>query len=129
MLRAKPMFGIERVHGREILDSRGRPTVEVDVFTKKAMGRAAAPSGASTGASEALEIRDKNDRCHGRGVRKALNNVNTNIAVALRGLDVRRQRAIGEALLRLDPTKNKHVMGGNAITATSLACARCAANS
>jgi len=123
------MFGIERVHGREILDSRGRPTVEVDVFTKNAMGRCAAPSGASTGSTEALEIRDRNDRYHGRGVRKAVDNVNTSIAVALRGLDVRRQRTIDQALVRLDPTKDKHVMGGNAITATSLACARCAANS
>jgi len=122
------MYAIERVRAREVLNSRGRPTVEVDVFTSSAFGRAASPSGASKGATEAVEIRDNNDRYNRRGVRKAVGNVNNYIANALRGLDVRRMRRIDRALVRLDPTSNKHVMGGNAITATSLACARCAAN-
>ncbi|VVC04369.1 Enolase [Candidatus Burarchaeum australiense] len=122
------MFAIERVHAREILDSRGRPTVEVEVSVKGASGRAAAPSGASTGATEALEIRDHDDRYHGRGVRKAVQNVNGYLARALKGLDVRRLRTVDRALVRQDPTKDKHIMGGNAITATSLACAKCAAN-
>jgi enolase len=122
------MFGIEKVKAREIIDSRGRPTVEVDIYTPAGFGRSAAPSGASTGATEALEIRDGGDRFHGRGVRKAVHNVNTSIAVALRGLDVRKLRDVDRALVRLDLTDNKRIMGGNAITATSLACARCAAN-
>jgi enolase len=122
------MFGIERVKAREIIDSRGRPTVEVDVCTRTAFGRASAPSGASTGSTEALELRDGGDRFHGRGVRRAVENVNTSIAVALRGLDVRRLRDVDAALVHMDMTDNKRILGGNATTATSLAAARCAAN-
>ncbi len=122
------MFPIRRVHAREILDSRGRPTVEVEVYTKHAFGRAAAPSGASTGATEAHEVRDKDDRYNKRGVKKAVRNVNNYIHNALRGLDVRKMRRVDRALVKLDPTSDKHAMGGNAITATSLACARCASH-
>jgi len=100
------MFGIERVRAREIIDSRGRPTVEVEVYCRAGFGRAAAPSGASTGSGEAVEIRDGGDRFNGMGVRKAVNNVNTSIAVALRGLDVRNIREIDRALFRLDMTEN-----------------------
>lgn len=121
---------IERVVAREILDSRGNPTVEADVVTKGGcLGRAAVPSGASTGRYEALELRDgEASRFFGKGVSKAVSNVNDKIAKALVGMDCRRQRDVDEAMLELDGTKNKSGLGANAILSVSLANAKAAAN-
>ena len=120
---------IEQSHAREILDSRGNPTVEVEVTTKSGvMGRAAVPSGASTGENEALELRDGDkQRYGGKGVLKAVENVNTKIAPALKGMSVLEQRAIDEAMLKLDGTSTKSVLGANAILGVSLAVAQTAA--
>ncbi|MEM3400104.1 MAG: phosphopyruvate hydratase [Candidatus Micrarchaeia archaeon] len=120
-------FEIASVFAREILDSRGNPTVEVDVKTRTAMGRAAAPSGASTGVHEALELRDGGKRYLGKGVIKAVRNVNTIIARELRGYDVRNQKKIDEKLIELGGP-NKAKLGANATTATSMAAAKAAAN-
>lgn len=122
---------IEDIIAREILDSRGNPTVEVDVYLMDGnMGRAAVPSGASTGVHEALEMRDGNPaRYLGKGVQNAVENVNNPIADALIGWDAREQKAIDEALLDLDGTKNKSNLGANAILGTSLAVAKAAASS
>jgi enolase len=118
---------ITRVTGREILDSRGNPTVEADVWAGSAMGRAAVPSGASTGAREALELRDGDPRRYlGKGVRKAVANVNTSIADAITGSELD-QRAIDLALVKLDGTPTKSRLGANAILAVSIAAARAAA--
>ena len=118
---------ITRVRGREILDSRGNPTVEADVWAGGAMGRAAVPSGASTGAREALELRDGDAaRYLGKGVRKAVANVNTTIADALKG-SVLEQRAVDTALIALDGTATKSRLGANALLAVSMAAARAAA--
>ncbi|MBU4492629.1 MAG: phosphopyruvate hydratase [Euryarchaeota archaeon] len=122
------MFAIENIHAREILDSRGNPTVEVDVFTETRFGRASVPSGASTGTNEALELRDKDRRYHGKGVRIAVNNVNTEIKKALLGKDVRDQHDIDRLMLELDGTPNKSRLGANAILGVSLAVAHAAAN-
>ncbi|MDP8242694.1 MAG: phosphopyruvate hydratase [Candidatus Hinthialibacter antarcticus] len=118
------------VHAREILDSRGNPTVEVDVELEcGVVGRAAVPSGASTGIHEALEMRDKvKDRYVGKGVQKAIKNVNEKIAPALAGMDVLSQRDVDGKMLDLDGTKNKSKLGANAILGVSLATARAAAN-
>jgi enolase len=117
------------VHAREILDSRGNPTVEVDVRTQgAALGRAAVPSGASTGAHEAVELRDGDKaRYSGKGTTKAVQNVNTTIAKALAGRNVFEQAAIDKALIELDGTPNKAKLGANAVLGVSLACAHAAA--
>jgi enolase len=120
---------IERILSREVLDSRGNPTVEVEVFLLGgATGRAMVPSGASTGSHEALEMRDKDERYLGRGVLKAVGHVRDVIAPALVGRDAGEQRAVDEFLLSLDGTENKRVLGANAILGVSLAVARAAAN-
>ncbi len=122
---------IADIHAREILDSRGNPTVEADVILADgSAGRAAAPSGASTGAFEALELRDKDKkRYRGLGVRKAVENVNTTITEELTGMDASDQAAIDRLLIELDGTENKSALGANAMLAVSLAVANAAANS
>jgi enolase len=122
-------FLIKRVHARMILDSRGNPTVEVEVETVGGgYGRAAAPSGASKGKHEALELRDGGKRFGGKGVEKAVFNVNNIIAPQLVGLDARRQHVIDGIMIKLDGTPNKSRLGANAIVATSLAVAKAAAD-
>ena len=120
---------ITDVIGREILDSRGNPTVEVEVWLENdVMGRAAVPSGASTGVHEALELRDGDkSRYGGKGVLKAVENVNEEIAEELFGMDALDQAAIDQAMLALDGTPNKSKLGANAILGASLAVARAAA--
>ena len=119
---------ITRIHGREILDSRGNPTVEVDLWAGNAFGRAAVPSGASTGEREALELRDGDPRRYlGKGVRKAVANINGEIAAALQGKPLN-QREIDDALLALDGTSTKSRLGANAMLAVSLAAIRAGAN-
>lgn len=121
---------ITEVIGREILDSRGNPTVEVDVILEDGtMGRVAVPSGASTGEHEALELRDGDKKRYGgKGVTKAVENVNTVIADALLGMDVTDQVGIDQMLLELDGTPTKSNLGANALLGVSLACAKAAAN-
>ena len=116
---------IEKIHAREILDSRGNPTVEVDIILQNGiMGRAAVPSGASTGDHEAIELRDKiPNRYLGRGVQNALNHINTSIADALRGMDVTKQGEIDQLMIDLDGTENKSNLGANAILGVSMAAA------
>ena len=125
------MSYISKVHARQILDSRGNPTVEVDVLTTDGLiGRAAVPSGASTGIHEAVELRDNDSsKFLGKGVLQAVTNVNTKINELLAGMDVMDQKAIDLALLKLDGTENKSHIGANAILGTSLAVARAAADS
>jgi len=125
------MTGIADITGREILDSRGNPTVEVDVWLEDgAMGRAAVPSGASTGAHEAVEKRDNEpDRYLGKGVRDACDAVSGEIANALLGMDAEDQRRIDNVLIELDGTENKARLGANAILGVSLAVAKAAAQS
>jgi enolase len=119
---------IARVHARQVLDSRGNPTVEVDVSLESgAEGRAAVPSGASTGVHEALELRDGGEAWGGKGVSRAVSNVNGEIADAVRGLDPADQRALDERLIELDGTPNKGRLGANAILGVSLACAKATA--
>jgi len=120
---------IENVHAREILDSRGNPTVEVEVTLEcGVMGRASVPSGASTGENEALELRDGDkSRYLGKGVQKAVDNVNNIIAPELIGISVLEQRAIDMRMLELDGTPTKSKLGANAILGVSLACAHAAA--
>ncbi len=120
---------IREIRAREVLDSRGNPTVEVDcVLANGVLGRAIAPSGASTGVYEALELRDKDaKRHHGRGVLKAVNNVNRKIAKALAGADATLQSRVDQVMLDLDGTGNKSKLGANAILPVSLAVARAAA--
>jgi len=123
-------YKIQKIHAREILDSRGNPTVEVDVFTPKGFGRASVPSGASTGTNEALELRDEDpNRYGGKGVLTAVKNVNTIIQKELLGLDVRNQREIDELMIELDETDNKSNLGANAILGVSMAVAKAAADS
>jgi enolase len=124
------MTAIIDIHGREILDSRGNPTVEVDVLLEDgSFGRAAVPSGASTGAHEAVELRDGDkDRYLGKGVIKAVAAVNGEIADALLGLDAEDQRDLDRAMIELDGTENKGRLGANAILGTSLAAAKAAAS-
>jgi enolase len=122
------MSRIARVHGRQILDSRGNPTVEVEVALESgATGRAAVPSGASTGVHEALELRDGGGEWGGKGVTKAVANVEGEIAAAVRGLDARDQEALDRHLVELDGTPNKGRLGANAILGVSLATAKAAA--
>jgi enolase len=123
-------YKIQKIHAREILDSRGNPTIEVDVFTPKGFGRASVPSGASTGTNEALELRDADpNRYEGKGVLTAVKNVNTIIQKELLGLDVRNQREIDELMIELDETDNKSSMGANSILGVSMAVAKAAADS
>jgi len=122
------MSQIEHVHARQILDSRGNPTVEVELSVKSgAWGRAAVPSGASTGEFEATELRDGGTAWMGKGVQKAVQNVNGEIATAVRGMDVAAQAALDRTLMSLDGTPNKSRLGANAILAVSLAAAHAAA--
>ena len=125
----KQIIEIVDVLGREILDSRGNPTVEVEVYLEDGtMGRAAVPSGASTGIYEACELRDGDKgRYNGKGVEKAVENVNTEIAECLIGMNVLDQTSIDKALIDLDGTPNKSRLGANAILGASLACAKAAA--
>src|SRR6185295_8929551 len=122
------MFSIEEIVAREILDSRGNPTLEVDCILDGGVGgRAAVPSGASTGSREALELRDGGKRYRGKGVQKALGNVHEEIAPRLRGMDARDQARIDHTLLELDGTSGKSRLGANALLGVSLAVARGAA--
>ena len=123
------MSKIKSVHAREILDSRGNPTVEVDVYTESgAFGRAAVPSGASTGIHEACELRDGDKSVFmGKGVLKAVQNVNTVLNEELRGMYVTEQKAIDTRMIEIDGTPNKSKLGANAILGVSLACAKAAA--
>lgn len=122
---------VERVHAREVLDSRGNPTVEVDVaLCDGAFGRAIVPSGASTGEYEALELRDDDkSRYDGKGVLQAVDAVNGPLASLVRGMDAREQKAIDQAMLKLDGTPDKSRLGANAILGVSLALAHAAADS
>ena len=124
------MTAIIEIFGREILDSRGNPTVEVDVTLESgAFGRAAVPSGASTGKHEAVELRDgDNKRFHGKGVEKAVGFVNGEIADALLGFDALNQRDVDETLINIDGTENKSNLGANSILGVSLAVAKAAAD-
>ena len=123
------MSQIIGIRGRQILDSRGNPTVEVEVFTEQgAMGRAAVPSGASTGVHEACELRDGDKSQYlGKGVMQAVNNVNNVLNEELRGMYVSEQRALDQKMIELDGTDNKSRLGANAILGVSLACAKAAA--
>jgi enolase len=123
------MSAIINIHARQILDSRGNPTVEAEVITEDgAMGRAAVPSGASTGAHEAVELRDGDKKNYlGKGVLHAVENVNKKISDELMGMDVFEQNAIDHKMLKLDGTDNKSKLGANAILAVSMACAKAAA--
>jgi enolase len=135
VFRIGQVFEIKEVYAREILDSRGNPTVEVDVSTfcsdtsKNGFGRASVPSGASTGSNEALELRDKDKRYKGKGVLYAVHNINTILAPEIVGFDVRRQREIDLMMIDLDGTENKSNLGANAILGVSMAVARAAADS
>ena len=122
------MNSIKSIKAREVLDSRGNPTVEVDVVADKGAARAMVPSGASTGIYEALELRDGNkSRYSGKGVLKAVNNVNKIIALKLIGKDCTKQREIDELMLKLDGTENKSKLGANAILGVSMACCKAGA--
>lgn len=124
------MASIIGVHGREILDSRGNPTVEVDVYLEDgSMGRAAVPSGASTGVHEALELRDKEARYGGKGTQHAVDNVNEKIAPEILGMDADDQGSLDRAMIALDGTEGKSNLGANAILGVSMANARAAAES
>ena len=122
---------IDNIHAREILDSRGNPTVEVEVTLEDgSFARAAVPSGASTGVHEALELRDGDKKRYGgKGVQKAVGHVNNEIADALIGMDALDQGAVDRAMIELDGTKHKEKFGANAILGVSLATARAAAES
>ena len=124
------MFNIKNVKAREILDSRGNPTVEVDVYLENgAFGRGAVPSGASTGAFEAVELRDGDKKRYmGKGVKNAVNNVNTIIKNKIVGMDARHQTLIDNTLIKLDNTENKQKLGANAILGVSIAVAKAAAD-
>ena len=121
---------IEYIHGRQILDSRGNPTLEVDVYTSNGgFGRAAVPSGASTGIHEAVELRDGDKGIYlGKGVLKAVQNVNTVISDELKGFSIYEQRVIDEKMIHLDGSPNKSNLGANAILGVSMACAKAAAS-
>ena len=120
---------IQKIHGREIIDSRGNPTLEVDVFLEGDInGRASVPSGASTGAYEVIEKRDNDSRFFGKGVKKAVEIVNTKISSSLEGANSLDQESIDNILIELDGTKDKSNLGGNSILGVSLACSRAAAN-
>src|SRR5579863_9430183 len=120
---------IAKVHARQVIDSRGNPTVEADVILEDGTrGRAAVPSGASTGEHEALELRDADkSRYLGKGVLRAVQNINGSIAKALKGMDTSGQVALDHRMIELDGTPNKGKLGANAILAVSMAAARAAA--
>src|SRR5438270_8758306 len=123
------MSAIEHVSGREVLDSRGNPTVEVEVFLASgAKGRAIVPSGASTGAHEAVELRDGGDHFGGKGVQRAIANAEGEIAHTVQGMEALDQRGIDPAMIDLDGTDNKSRLGANAILGVSLAVAKAAAD-
>ena len=123
------MFDIKKIHARQIMDSRGNPTIECDItLSDGAFGRAAVPSGASTGSFEALELRDGGNNYMGKGVLTAVKNVNEIIAPALVGMDASQQTEIDEKMLTLDGTPNKDKLGANAILAVSMALAHAVAN-
>lgn len=123
------MFSIQSVHARQIMDSRGNPTIECDIILDGgAFGRAAVPSGASTGSFEALELRDGGNAYMGKGVLTAVKNVNEIIAPALIGMDASKQSELDNKMLELDGTQNKGTLGANAILAVSLAAAHAVAN-
>ena len=124
------MSSIVDIIGREILDSRGNPTVECDVLLESgAMGRASVPSGASTGSREAIELRDGDkSRYLGKGVLRAVENLNTEISEGLMGLDAQEQTFIDRTMIELDGTEDKSRLGANAILAASMAVARAAAD-
>jgi len=130
MLSAKDfeMFEIIDIKAREVLDSRGNPTIETEIITGGGYGSAIVPSGASTGKHEALELRDKNDRYGGKGVLNAVKNVNETITPLLIGMDIRKQKEIDRVMIEEDGTENKNNFGANAILSVSLAAARCAAD-
>ena len=121
---------IEYIHGRQILDSRGNPTLEVDLYTSNGgFGRAAVPSGASTGVHEAVELRDGDKGIYlGKGVLKAVQNVNTVISDELKGFSIYEQRVIDQKMIHLDGSPNKSMLGANAILGVSMACAKAAAS-
>jgi enolase len=126
----KLMYKIAKIHARQIMDSRGNPTVECDVtLSNSIMGRSSVPSGASTGTFEALELRDGGNMYMGKSVFKAVSNVNTIIAPALIGMDANNQTEIDETMLQLDGTPNKEKLGANAILSVSMAVAHAAAKS
>lgn len=123
------MTGIKKIHAREILDSRGNPTLEVEVVLESSiMGRAMVPSGASTGSREAIELRDGGKRYNGKGVVKAVDNVNTILAPAIIGMDASNQHALDCRLIELDGTDNKSRLGANALLGVSLAAAHAVAH-
>ncbi len=122
------MSKIESIHAREILDSRGNPTVEAVVKTKKGYGRAAVPSGASTGSNEALELRDEEERYRGKGVKRAVENIKDKISPSLVGEDITKQARIDKKMIDMDGSEDKSDLGANAILAVSLAVARAAAD-
>lgn len=128
---AKDYLGIEVVKALEVLDSRGNPTVQVEVVTQGGFtGTAIVPSGASTGSFEAVELRDEDEkRYSGKGVLKAVDNVNKKIAKKLEGMNVYDQIKIDKALIELDGTENRSKLGANAILGTSLAVAKAASDS
>ena len=122
------MSAIKKIYAREIIDSRGTPTVEVEVFVENHSSRASVPSGASTGTFEAHELRDNNKkRFFSKGVSKAVNFINTEINETIQGMDVTKQKKIDETLIKLDGTLNKSRLGANSILAVSLCCAKAAA--
>ena len=123
------MSKIKTIKGLEVIDSRGNPTVRAEVITEKGeVGVALVPSGASTGEREAAELRDGEARYFGKGVQRAVDNVNGPMAKALQGLDVRDQKLIDERLISLDGTENKSNLGANAILAVSIAVSKAAAH-
>lgn len=122
------MSKITHVHARQVLDSRGNPTVEVEVTTEEGFGRAIVPSGASTGEHEACELRDGGDAYNGKGVSKAVENAKGELAEAVIGMEVSEQEAIDMKMIEVDGTPNKSRLGANAILGISMACARAAAN-
>ena len=121
------MGKIQTINAREILDSRGNPTVEVDLVVKGHIFSAAVPSGASTGSSEALELRDDTKRYSGKGVRKAIRNIEKKIAPRLKGMNCTNQEKIDRLMIDLDGTENKSKLGANAMLGVSLAVARAGA--
>ena len=120
------MSKINKVVGRQVLDSRGNPTVEVDIYADNIMGRAAVPSGASTGENEAVELRDGGSEFLGKSVKKAVRNINDTISQEIIGNSCFDQESVDELLINLDGTKNKSRLGANAILGVSLACAKLA---
>ncbi len=121
------MSEIKKIYGRQVLDSRGNPTVEAEITTDKGVFRAIVPSGASTGEHEALELRDKGSEYLGKGVLKAVANVNEKIAPKLIGMNVTGQKELDNAMIELDGTKNKETLGANAMLAVSMAAAKAGA--